>query len=324
MSAYTKLDKQDAFITPYTAFKSWTVRTSKFIDYNIQKLDVVSGSSDIIGSGSQYVSGDLFSSINHLYYSRNQEVTSSYEDYLQTTLFESSSREVSSSLKVYTLPRNLFGTGIRPGSFRIVGEQDEIGSEDGSYISNDYLLSDYIGIETSSSGDFTGSLILFDDYEGNILRSGTGEKVGDIIYTHGTVIITDSLVSEEIDDLDQTLITTGSGGEILGQGMITEWQSSLPIYTHHYRCKVTEDQLNHTTNLSATTGSSKVTYDSLEVDSILKSEYLDNVTGSNFQPYITTIGLYNEAHELVAVAKTSQPVPKSRYGDMTFVVNLDI
>lgn len=324
MSAYTKLDKQDAFITPYTAFKSWTVRTSKFIDYNIQKLDVVSGSSDIIGSGSQYVSGDLFSSINHLYYSRNQEVTSSYEDYLQTTLFESSSREVSSSLKVYTLPRNLFGTGIRPGSFRIVGEQDEIGSEDGSYISNDYLLSDYIGIESSSSGDFTGSLILFDDYEGNILRSGTGEKVGDIIYTHGTVIITDSQVSGEIDDLDQTLITTGSGGEILGQGMITEWQSSLPIYTHHYRCKVTEDQLNHTTNLSATTGSSKVTYDSLEVDSILKSEYLDNVTGSNFQPYITTIGLYNEAHELVAVAKTSQPVPKSRYGDMTFVVNLDI
>ena len=324
MSAYTKLDKQDAFITPYTAFKSWTVRTSKFIDYNIQKLDVVSGSSAIIGSGSQYVSGDLFSSINHLYYSRNQEVTSSYEDYLQTTLFESSSREVSSSLKVYTLPRNLFGTGIRPGSFRIVGEQDEIGSEDGSYISNDYLLSDYIGIESSSSGDFTGSLILFDDYEGNILRSGTGEKVGDIIYTHGTVIITDSQVSGEIDDLDQTLITTGSGGEILGQGMITEWQSSLPIYTHHYRCKVTEDQLNHTTNLSATTGSSKVTYDSLEVDSILKSEYLDNVTGSNFQPYITTIGLYNEAHELVAVAKTSQPVPKSRYGDMTFVVNLDI
>ena len=324
MSAYTKLDKQDAFITPYTAFKSWTVRTSKFIDYNIQKLDVVSGSSDIIGSGSQYVSGDLFSSINHLYYSRNQEVTSSYEDYLQTTLFESSSREVSSSLKVYTLPRNLFGTGIRPGSFRIVGEQDEIGSEDGSYISNDYLLSDYIGIELSSSGDFTGSLILFDDYEGNILRSGTGEKVGDIIYTHGTVIITDSQVSGEIDDLDQTLITTGSGGEILGQGMITEWQSYLPIYTHHYRCKVTEDQLNHTTNLSATTGSSKVTYDSLEVDSILKSEYLDNVTGSNFQPYITTIGLYNEAHELVAVAKTSQPVPKSRYGDMTFVVNLDI
>ncbi len=167
-------------------------------------------------------------------------------------------------------------------------------------------------------------MILFDDYEGNILRSGTGEKVGDIIYSHGTVIITDSLVSEEIDDLDETLITTGSSGEILGQGMITEWQSSLPIYTHHYRCKVTEDQLNHTTNLSATTGSSKVTYDSLEVDTILKSEYLDNVTGSNFQPYITSIGLYNEAHELVAVAKTSQPVPKSRYGDMTFVVNLDI
>ena len=324
MSAYIKLDKQDAFITPYTAYKSWNVRTSKFIDYNIQKLDVVSGSSDVIGSGSQYVSGDLFSSIKHLYYSRNQEVTSSYEDYLQTTLFESSSREISSSLRVYTFPRDIFGTGIRPGSFRIVGDEEPVGTSDGNYISNDYLIADYIGVEMSGSGGFSGSLILFDDYEGNILRSGTGEKVGDIIYTHGTVIITDSVVSQEIDDLDLSLVSTGSSGEILGQGMVTEWQSSLPIYTHHYRCKVTEDQLNHTTNLSATTGSSKVVYDSLEVDSILKSEYLDNVTGSNFQPYITSIGLYNDAHELVAVAKTSQPVPKSRYGDMTFVVNLDI
>jgi ELWxxDGT repeat protein len=49
----------------------------------------------------------------------------------------------------------------------------------------------------------------------------------------------------------------------------------------------------------------------------------DFATGSYFQPYVTTIGLYNDANELVAVGKLAQPVPKSRYTDMTFVVKFD-
>ena len=43
-----------------------------------------------------------------------------------------------------------------------------------------------------------------------------------------------------------------------------------------------------------------------------------------FKPYITTVGLYNEANELIAVAKANRPIPKSHNVDMTFVVKLDI
>ena len=50
----------------------------------------------------------------------------------------------------------------------------------------------------------------------------------------------------------------------------------------------------------------------------------ENLLGSEFKPYITTVGLYNEANELIAVAKTNRPIPKSHNVDMTFVVNLDI
>ena len=51
--------------------------------------------------------------------------------------------------------------------------------------------------------------------------------------------------------------------------------------------------------------------------------YYDFATGSDFSPYVTTIGLYNEANQLVAVGKLAQPLPISLYTDTTFVVNFD-
>jgi len=68
--------------------------------------------------------------------------------------------------------------------------------------------------------------------------------------------------------------------------------------------------LNFTYNPSAVTGS----YGQLQ----------DNVKDSNFTPFVTTIGLYNDANELIAVAKTGRPIPKTKNTDMTFVVKLDL
>ena len=51
--------------------------------------------------------------------------------------------------------------------------------------------------------------------------------------------------------------------------------------------------------------------------------YYDFATGSYFSPYVTTIGLYNESYQLVAVGKLAQPIPISLYTDTTFVVNYD-
>jgi hypothetical protein len=49
----------------------------------------------------------------------------------------------------------------------------------------------------------------------------------------------------------------------------------------------------------------------------------DFTTGSYFAPYITTVGLYDENRELLAVGKLSQPLPSSRTTDMTIYVNID-
>ena len=47
-------------------------------------------------------------------------------------------------------------------------------------------------------------------------------------------------------------------------------------------------------------------------------------TSSDFSPYITTIGLYDDVGRLLAVAKTAQPIRKRPDVDMNFIVQLDL
>lgn len=57
-------------------------------------------------------------------------------------------------------------------------------------------------------------------------------------------------------------------------------------------------------------------HDQFEIDS--------RYTGSLFRPYVTTIGLYNNNNELLAVGKLSTPIQTSAKTDTTFVVRFDI
>ena len=68
--------------------------------------------------------------------------------------------------------------------------------------------------------------------------------------------------------------------------------------------------MNITYNRTATSGS--------------LGQLANNITGSDFTPYITTVGLYNDANELIAVGKTGRPIPKTKNSDMTFEIKIDI
>ena len=47
------------------------------------------------------------------------------------------------------------------------------------------------------------------------------------------------------------------------------------------------------------------------------------VTSSYFSPFVTTVGLYDEAQNLLAVGKLAQPLPTSPTTDTTILVNID-
>ena len=46
-------------------------------------------------------------------------------------------------------------------------------------------------------------------------------------------------------------------------------------------------------------------------------------THSEFNPYVTSIGLYNDQHELLAVAKLSRPIKKPKEYDISFTIRFD-
>lgn len=51
---------------------------------------------------------------------------------------------------------------------------------------------------------------------------------------------------------------------------------------------------------------------------------LKDFTTGSFSPYATTVGLYNDRNELLAVAKFSQPLPISRNVDTNIVIKMDM
>lgn len=82
------------------------------------------------------------------------------------------------------------------------------------------------------------------------------------------------------------------------------------IYQNEYRCHVNENDFNYTLNPSARKSGSG-------------QYYIDAITGSDFKPYATTIGLYNQRDELLVVGKLSQPYPIPPNTDITFIVRWD-
>ena len=527
MSAFIKLNKQNVYIAPYTAHKSFSIDSSSFADNGIEKLYGESGSIPFsqeetvyyfpTTAQNRYPTVGVYQSIKHLYYSGfsgSNYISHSYENYLHTSEHDNY-RTLGNTVSGISIPKSLYGDSLEPGSIEL-----------------------------------TGSLINAYDSNGYLYQSGSNEKIGDVIYKHGMILITDENYYEAVNTISESIFTgtvntlatgsftndsigeffpnvsasnhvyfdglvqsidftgivedqgiyigegtypegylTGSSSNELpfiinstangdaavvaqalgntsdvfeitnlgyvfnirssettdpgssgqgvefnsftaddfldgapvdtvildrsnintltnepdestydylyditasfdyryadieaqpsstitlesgtwpigiisyGRGRITingetykvlsrdsntqitidrpvtlsagtsfsltsnqvirseqapltlKFKNTYSILTHNYHCKVSQNQLNFTQNTTSYTHSP------------VSGSIIDNITGSYFQPYITTVGLYNDANELVAVGKLGQPVPKPQTTDITFVVKLDM
>ena len=188
------------------------------------------------------------------------------------------------TIGVIAIPSNLFGEYIKPGTFTLSYE----------------------------SGSFT------DDGEGNLLHSSS--KVGDIIYEHGIITLTSDGIPGTQGYGFVYYGSTDYGGAdaafildlINSQNITCSFDSTITIYESQYKCTIRENEFNFSQNptlISGSTNSGKV---------------YDYATGSYFNPYVTTVGLYNNNKELLAVAKLAQPLPLSAVTDMNILINLDL
>lgn len=141
------------------------------------------------------------------------------------------------------------------------------------------------------------SIFVYDDSNGNLLNSINNEKCGNIIYSHGLAIVTTSSFVPSLDSFITASNTTCS------------FSSSLTLFETLYKCTIRENEFNFSQNPTIISGS--------------EGDLYYYASSSYFEPYITTVGLYNENQDLLAVAKLSQPLPSSTTTDTNIIIKLD-
>lgn len=294
MGAWKKLNQQDVYITSYTAKKSWSVDSGSLTQSSIQVLQANTSSENQFYLSQESTYSGSNTGDGHyptLVYKSLSQLYFKHHNTSSGLLEESSSYDFFEESTIATGSRALSSNAMVYSIPRVkVGNRIEPGTFEFG-VNNLYASGGYI-----PSGYTYESERLFDDGEGGI-RAGsiTGSHVGSIVYSHGQAIITDS---------------TQEGFYRTNPQQDISWKSNIDVYTHSYTLRLSDYEYNFTQNPTALTGS----------DNRLK----DNVTGSYFQPYITTVGLYNDSNELIAVAKLGKPLPKSKNTETTVQIKLDI
>ena len=302
MIAYKQLLASDVIATPFLVNKAFTfsgsgltgstVGIDRFLGKNINSNPFISGSNPTTGYISTQDQELVYSSIQQLYYSNY--LSSSYGDNANSaSLVPGNNAE--GDVLVGTTPSpgiydNYLQTTLTFAKDFPTGSNELVGVISiPSRLFGDYIQPNSFVFQFTSGSTFT----LTDDGEGNI-KSGS-VIVGNIFYPHGMAVIT-----------DQTL----ASGSVATLNTTCSFSSSYTIYETQYKCTFRENEFNYTLNptLQYDTSGSVYSY----------------TTSSQWAPYVTTVGLYDEAQNLLAVGKLSQPLPTSATTDTTILVNIDM
>jgi len=339
MGAYKQFLSSDVVVVPFevnkgfafygaSALTSSTVNIDRYLGKNIQSPLFDPSTAPTTGQITTQYQELIYESIKHLYYSNflsgsenyglplvtaslipgrdtagnvyvgPTESTGRYANYSPTTLTFEKYYPISSSAEigVISIPANLFGNYIQPNSFIWAAE--------------------------------SGSII--DDGEGNLILSASRNICGNIFYEQGLAIITSD--SDPFNDGygfgDYGTAVYGMTDVSIVENLVTSsnvtcsFSSSTIIYESQYKVTISENEYNYTQNPSALSGSNTIS-SSVGLFYSPGQYLLDNITGSEFAPYVTTIGLYDENQNLLAIGKLAQPLQTTSTTDTTILINID-
>ena len=202
-----------------------------------------------------------------------------------------------SNITLFPIPQQYYGEKIKEGSFRFTDLNNT--DNDGN---NPVIIDDGFGNLYSTNAHHSqsaGALSSSDNY------------IGNIFYERGIALVTE----------------TGSwSGSInysdLGTNYTIQLDSTNPITTHEYNVNILPNEFNNSTNYTLRAPLSGSVPNHLT----LSTRYLAREFTGSFQPYITTINLYQngEYQEPVIQAKLPKPIRKSDKINTRFKIKLDI
>jgi hypothetical protein len=153
-----------------------------------------------------------------------------------------------------------------------------------------------------------------DDGFSNLIDSGSNIK-GNIFYDRGLLVLTKDIVS----------------GSTLGNFDLS-FRSTKTIHENEVFLSVYESEFNTSTNPTATDSTGKIkgygfqsSIDPTVFGGFDEYDYSSSIdpTGSYLAPYITTIGLFDDNNDMVAVAKLPQPIKSLPDYPVNFIVRFD-
>ena len=322
MAAYKTLNSQDIIVSPLELVKSFSYSGSDLIEPNVG-IDRYLGSKFATDLSTGYITpvsqSAIYFSAQQLYYSNyisssngdvqaanTQSITpdgvtnglipsNAYFNFEQTDLNSLKFWPTGSEhIGVMSVPKAMFGDYIQPNSIII-------DTPSGSYYDDgEGRLRMVVDSESSiviGNVIYEHGMII---YTGGTRKEGTGQgaRYGSAIYdtsVYGGIPIDDDFVDNFVETTDITM----------------SFSSSFTIYETQYKCTIGESEFNYTLNPTVISNTSN------------NGTVYDYVTGSYFSPYVTTVGLYNNDNELMAVGKLAQPLPTSRTTDTTILINID-
>jgi hypothetical protein len=171
----------------------------------------------------------------------------------------------------------------------------------------------YIGSKGEQESFFSGSmsnLMIFNEAKSSEQITNIKDNfnnspyVGNIFYSQGMATITHPKY--------QYIAKPGPNSNNSGSFNSIKFNGSHTIYENEFQCTVEAHEYNYSNNVSTR---------KIQTD---QHANLDGfATGSIWAPYVTTIGLYDDNHELLVVGKLGQPIKMSGETDTTLVIKWD-
>jgi hypothetical protein len=133
--------------------------------------------------------------------------------------------------------------------------------------------------------------------------------VGEVFYNSGIVVVSDPRPKYR-----HVLVGDGNWNYSSGRlGFITKYKSTKKLYETSVMCEVGSSEFNVSTNPS------------LRKNNDVREYFLQPfVTGSDFAPYFTSIGLYNKDGDLLAIGKLASAIQNRNDVDITVKIRLDM
>lgn len=284
-------------IRPFRTNKSWTFDYSYLSGSNPSEVRVDLASepptdwrSFTTGTEGQNEDGiftrPLYASVQHTFYTGSRHAITGSR-YTPLGAREKRFYPTGSQFYVINIEQQTFGEGIRPGTFEL------------------------------STGVSTASIV--DDGLGRLVSTTDASGVvGNIFYGLGVAV-----VQQDTGSYSSSIVTDRGLYLDTGSVVTVQYAGIHTIYEHSIICTVEPGELNFSTNPTMRNPTHSGSVSASVFVSEVGSVAADLVFSGSLQPYFTTLALYNDVGEMLAIAKFPRAIRRVTNTQQSVIVRLD-